>query len=359
MPHLEVTLRRDIHSLRSPRQISFLSPVLNDKLMPMSARVALFFLGGTISMSSADGHGVSPTLGAKELLAAIPGLNQVDAEITGKTIAREQSGSLHLSHILTVLSEARESDADGFVLVQGTDTLEESAYLLDLLWDDARPFVATGAMRNPTMAGADGSANLLAAIEVASSPTFRDLGAFVVFADEIHSARRVVKSDTTSLTTFISPNTGPIGRVLEGRAHLLSQPTGRHTFPLPTKDVDVPIVYVGLGMSERVLAALADGADALVIAGFGAGHVPGWWADAVSDIATKIPVFMTSRTASGPALLTTYGAIGAEVDLQQRGVVMAGYLTPLQARLAALVMLGAGASRADVESGISALGQFN
>lgn len=124
----------------------------------MTARVALFFLGGTISMSSADGTGVQPTLGAQELIAAVPGLDTVDAELVGETVAREQSGSLTFDNLLTVLRRAREVEADGYVLVQGTDTLEESAYLLDLLWDDDRPFVVTGAMRNPTMAGADGAA---------------------------------------------------------------------------------------------------------------------------------------------------------------------------------------------------------
>ena len=90
----------------------------------------MYFLGGTISMSSDDGAGVRPTLGADDLIAAVPGLDAADVDLTGETIAREQSGSLTPAHLLEVLQRASASDADGFVLVQGTDTLEESAYLL-------------------------------------------------------------------------------------------------------------------------------------------------------------------------------------------------------------------------------------
>ena len=329
----------------------------------MTARVTMYFLGGTISMSSADGHSVRPTLSGDDLLAAVPGLEEVDAEVTAEQVAREQSGSLSYAHLLAVLESARSSDSDGFVLVQGTDTLEESAYLLDLLWDDPRPFVATGAMRNPTMAGADGAANLLTAVRVAASPTARERGACVVFADEIHAARHVTKSDTASISTFRSPNTGPAGRVLEGHVHFFSPPGARSALGadvsnVTTVDVEVPVLVTGFGQSVRTLEAVADGADALVLAGFGAGHVPGWWAEAVGAIAVRMPVIMTSRTHSGPALVETYGAVGAEVDLQQRGVVMGGYLDALKARLLVSVLLAAGTHREQIEAAVRRHGGY-
>lgn len=325
----------------------------------MTARVALFFLGGTISMSSDDGHAVRPTLGADELLGAIPELDAADVVLTGETLAREQSGSLTFAHILDVVRRAHETSADGFVLVQGTDTLEESAYLLDLLWDDDRPFVVTGAMRNPTMAGADGAANILAAVRVAAAECARDRGALLVFADEIHAARHVTKMDTSSLTTFASPDAGPVGHVLEGHVHFFHGPHRQAALPAPPSvDVEVPLVLVGFGESERALQAVAAGADALVIAGLGAGHVPGWWADELSRIAQRIPVIMTSRTVSGPALVETYGAVGAEVDLQERGVVMGGYLSPLKARLLVSLMLASGAQRAAIEQAVRVRGGY-
>lgn len=325
----------------------------------MTARVALFFLGGTISMSSSDGQAVQPTMGADELLAAVPGLEATGIVLSGQTLAREQSGSLTFAHVLDVVRRAAQTDADGFVLVQGTDTLEESAYLLDLLWDDDRPFVATGAMRNPTMAGADGAANILSAVRVAAAQSARGRGAVLVFADEIHAARHVTKTDTASLATFASPDAGPLGRVLEGHVHFFHDARRHAALSAPASvDVEVPLVLVGFGQSARALQAVAAGADALVIAGFGAGHVPGWWADELSRIAQRIPVVMTSRTVSGPALVETYGAVGAEVDLQERGIVMGGYLSPLKARLLVALMLAGGEQRAAIEQTVRVRGGY-
>ena len=125
-----------------------------------------------------------------------------------------------------------------------------------------------------------------------------------------------------------------------------------------TVDVEVPVLVTGFGQSVRTLEAVADGADALVLAGFGAGHVPGWWAEAVGAIAERMPVIMTSRTHSGPALVETYGAVGAEVDLQQRGVVMGGYLDALKARLLVSVLLAAGTDREQIEAAVRRHGGY-
>ena len=125
------------------------------------------------------------------------------------------SASLTFAQLTALAREAADTcsagTADAVVVVQGTDTLEESAYLLDLLWDRPEPLVLTGAMRNPTLAGADGPANLLAAVSVAADPLFRELGALVVLADEVHSARTVQKVHTTRPHAFGSPDRGPTG----------------------------------------------------------------------------------------------------------------------------------------------------
>lgn len=356
---LETTTWAQVTSIHGPDDRRSKRGARPGSLTRMTAHVALFFLGGTISMSSSSGTAVQPTLGADELLAAIPGLDAADIRLTGETIAREQSGSLTFQHILDVLRRARAVQADGFVLVQGTDTLEESAYLIDLLWDDERPFVVTGAMRNPTMAGADGSANILAAVRVAASSAARGRGCLVAFADEIHAAEYVTKSDTASVATFISPDTGPVGRVLEGFVHFFHGPRRHPALPTPeTVDVEVPLVLVGFGQSARAITSLAATADAIVIAGFGAGHVPGWWAETMTEIASTIPVVMTSRTTSGPALVETYGAVGAEVDLQERGVVMGGYLSAVKARLLICVMLAGKAERPEIERAVTARGGY-
>ena len=117
--------------------------------------------------------------------------------------------------------------AHGVVVTQGTDTMEETAFLVDCLWDDDAPFVFTGAMRNPTLPGADGPANLTAAIRTAAVDAARGRGAMVVFNDEIHAARFVRKTHSTSPAAFRSPDAGPIGHVVEGVPRFLTDVSRR------------------------------------------------------------------------------------------------------------------------------------
>jgi L-asparaginase len=154
--------------------------------------VAVFALGGTIAMTQAPGGGVAPALSAPELLAAVPGLAGVAAELRAVDFRRKPGASLSFSDLFELaaaINGALDSGCQGVVVIQGTDTIEEVAYVLDLLLDTDAPVVVTGAMRNPTMAGADGPANILAAVRVAISPGARGLGCLVVLGDQIHAAR--------------------------------------------------------------------------------------------------------------------------------------------------------------------------
>jgi L-asparaginase len=161
------------------------------------------------------------------------------------------------------------------VITQGADTIEETAYLLDLTHDRPEPIVVTGAMRNPTLAGADGPANLLAAVQTAASPDTRGLGTLVVFADEIHAAARVRKTHTTSGHTFVSANSGPLGYLVEGQPRILNTPASRTLVPASAeaRPIEVGLVTITLGDTGTVLRAAADHCDGLVVAGFGVGHV--------------------------------------------------------------------------------------
>src|SRR5882757_2266741 len=179
--------------------------------------------------------------------------------------------------------------SDGVVITQGTDTIEESAYLLDIGYAGAAPIVVTGAMRNPTMAGADGPANLLAAIQVAASPHARDLGCLVVFADEIHAARRVRKTHATSTGTFRSPNGGPLGHVAEGHPTFFSRLDHRTVVPPGDRPAKVGLVTLAMDDDGEVLSLLADRVDGLVIAGYGAGHVPNGLVDRIASLAQRLP----------------------------------------------------------------------
>src|SRR4051812_46458944 len=170
-------------------------------------------------MTPATGGGVAPALSAADLAGAVPGLAGLNLELEFVDIAAVPSASLRPADLVALsrrIDELLTGGTDGVVVTQGTDTLEESAYLLDLLHGRPEPVVVTGAMRPPLLAGADGPANLLAALTVAADPGARGRGVLVAFADEIHAAGRVRKAHTSSLTAFVSATGGPVGRVVEG-----------------------------------------------------------------------------------------------------------------------------------------------
>ncbi|MEV0299460.1 asparaginase domain-containing protein [Nocardia sp. NPDC050710] len=173
-----------------------------------TCRVTVFTLGGTIAMSTTEHGGVAPSLSAEQLLAAVPGLADTGIAVDVVNFRQLPGASLKISDITALAAAINDHlpGTDGAVVTQGTDTIEETAYLLDLLHAAPEPIVMTGAMRNPTLAGADGPANLLAAIHAAVHSDARQQGCLVVFNDEVHAARRVRKTHTTSTSTFRSPD---------------------------------------------------------------------------------------------------------------------------------------------------------
>ncbi|MGH9102291.1 MAG: asparaginase domain-containing protein, partial [Acidimicrobiales bacterium] len=204
--------------------------------------VSVLSLGGTIAMAAGGPRGVSPSLGGDDLVASVPGLGEL-AEVRARSLSQLPGAHLDLSDVVALAGEvgrAIDDGSAGVVVTQGTDTLEETAFLLDLLVRMRQPVVVTGAMRNPTLAGADGPANLLAAVAVATAATTRDLGVLVVLNDEIHAARFVQKRHTTSPGAFRS-FPGPLGWLCEGRPRVVVRPEGRP-----------PARRVLLGASQRV-----------------------------------------------------------------------------------------------------------
>ncbi len=300
--------------------------------------IEIHFLGGTIGYAGAAGA-EAVRLGADALLDGVPGLDRLDVTLDVRAGEPVPSASLTFAQLSALAGEAARSCADGtadaIVVVQGTDTLEESAYLIDLLWDRPEPVVLTGAMRNPTLAGADGPANLLAAVSVAADPEFRELGALVVLADEVHSARSVMKAHTTRPHAFASPDGGPLGVVVEGRPRLLQRPVTRGVTLRPSGPLSarVPVLTVGLDEDPSVVEALAAVADGLVVAALGGGHVPGRLVDPLGAVAERMPVVLASRIGAGRVLTSTYRAPGSETDLLGRGLLWSGFLGAAKARV--------------------------
>lgn len=322
-------------------------------------RVAVFGLGGTIAMSTAEAGGVAPALTAAQLLASVPGLAETGIDVAVRDFRNVPSASLSFADIHALgAAFGQVRDVDGIVVTQGTDTVEETSYLVELAYQSDIPIVFTGAMRNPTLAGADGPANLLAAVVVAADPHAHGHGTLVVFADEIHAARRVRKTHTASTATFRSPDGGPLGYVVEGKPRWLNRigPGVRVATP-PVRDVRVGLVTATLGDDAEVLAAVAERVDGLVMAAFGAGHVPETLVGPLEKAAAAIPVVLASRTDSGPALTHTYGFPGSERDLLARGLIPAGFLGPIKARILLHTLLAAGADRSAISEMFIAAGQ--
>ena len=307
-------------------------------------RVRVIFLGGTIAMTGdvgEGGAGLRPELAGSELLGALP--QRDDVLLDAVDVARVDSSALTFETCLEALALAdgavRAGEADGVVVVQGTDTLEETSYLWDLLWPHRQPFVVTGAMRAPDMPGADGPANLLAAVTVAASEQSSDAGVLVVVGDEIHAARYVAKRHSSSPSAFVSPDLGPVGRVHEGRPALAARLPRHDVLPAPLGTARVALVRATVDDDPEPYRSVAALSDGLVVEGMGAGQVRPEVAEALVELARDKPVVLASRTGAGQVATRTYGGPGSGSDLVARGLVPSGRLDGLKARVLLRLLL--------------------
>lgn len=318
----------------------------------MGRRVAVLSLGGTITCAPDESGGLVP--------ATDPTADLVldGVEVRSISWSLTDSTEITVDELVRLAREIRRlaDDVDGVVVTQGTDTLEESAFVMSLLRPLDRPVVLTAAMRAPTMPGSDAQANLTAAIRTAVDPGMHRLaaGAVVVMNDQIHSARWVQKAHTQRLDAFSSGEAGVLGVLAEGRALVLSPEPDPVVPPLIDTDTGLPaqvaLHSVSLDEDVRVLRAIGDlGLDGLVVEAAGGGHVSGATADVLGEIAERAPVVLASRTRAGAVLRETYGSPGAEIDLIRRGCTPAGLLPALKARLLLVLLLRSGYERAEIE----------
>lgn len=320
-------------------------------------QISVITLGGTIaSVPNARGQDAVPKLTAAALFDAVPQVREL-ADLAPTTFRQYPSGDLSISDILELASfidGLSEEGVDGVVVTQGTDTLEETAFLLDLLLTTHIPVVLTGAMRNSGLPGADGPANILGAVRVAIHEHARELGPLVVFGDEIHLARFVRKMHSASVSAFSSPNAGPIGWITEGRVRIPLVPRNR-TPSVPRDQIDlsklprVALLKLGLGMDSTLVDLVVEGGfDGVVIETFGGGHVPGSVMPSLGEAAAKLPVVFASRTGTGELYESTYGFPGSEKDLLAHGLSSSGVLDGLKSRLLLTLLIATGASQEQI-----------
>lgn len=319
----------------------------------VSRRVAVISLGGTIATVPGDDGRAGAVIGLspEDLVAAVPGLADTGTALDLVDLRRLPGASVTFDDVRAAAEQAEASvaaGANGVVVTQGTDTIEETSFLLDLLWTNDAPVVVTGAMRYRILAGADGPANLLAAVQVAASVEARGLGGLVVMSNEVHAARWVRKTHSVSPGAFASPATGPVGYVVEGHPKIWWRTPNRVTYTTVDSRMKVALVTVGLGDDGELLHGIEDRFAGLVVAGFGAGHVPDTMVERLEELSKRIPVVLASRTGAGPVLGATYGFVGSESDLQDRGLIGAGMLDAYKARILLQVLVSCGAGQAEM-----------
>ncbi|WND02035.1 asparaginase [Temperatibacter marinus] len=302
--------------------------------------IDIFALGGTIAMSADPGasEGVKPILSADDLISAIPGITDI-ADIRTKQVANVGSANLSYQDIAKLITMAKDSDADGFVVTQGTDTMEETSFLAGLYWPISKPLVFTGAMRNPSSPGADGPANLSDAIRVAASDKS---GVYLVMNGEIHDPCRVRKSHTSNLSAFRSDG-GELGVITESEAHFNQSLSRFAVLDLPKELPPVAHMMCVFDQDPLILDGFVKaGFKGLVVEAFGGGHVSEAWHDALASLAHDMPVILSARPGGGRVLKKTYGYKGAEIGLIEAGLVPSGRLNGMKARLLLQTALAAG-----------------
>jgi L-asparaginase len=232
-------------------------------------------------------------------------------------------------------------DVDGVVVTHGTDTVEETAYLLDRSLPAEIPVVITGAMRNASELSWDGPANLMSAAEVAAAPEARGRGTMVVMDDEIVQGAEVVKTHTEQAGTFRSPNWGPLGITDQGRALFYRESRRRPALAPRHPVVPVDLIKIVAGADARLVeASLDSGANAIVLEAMGRGNVPPAVLPGIRRwIEADRPVVVATRSSRG-RVLDTYAYEGGGHQLREMGCIFADHLTGQQARIELILALG-------------------
>lgn len=309
--------------------------------------------GGTISMSQDQSNKVvtndiNPISMHQDVInqyAQIDELNPFNVPSPHMTIQ-------HVKQLKDIILEAVSNKYyDGFVITHGTDTLEETAFLLDLILGIEQPVVITGAMRSSNEIGSDGLYNYIPAIRVASDEKARHKGVMVVFNDEIHTARNVTKTHTSNTNTFQSPNHGPLGVLTKDRVQFHHMPYRQQALENVNDKLNVPLVKAYMGMPGDIFSFYSrEGIDGMVIEALGQGNIPPSALDGIQQLVSlNIPIVLVSRSFNG-IVSPTYAYDGGGYQLAQQGFIFSNGLNGPKARLKLLVALSNNLDKAEIKS---------
>ena len=309
--------------------------------------------GGTISMSQDQSNKVvtndtNPISMHQDVInqyAQIDELNPFNVPSPHMTIQ-------HVKQLKDIILEAVSNKYyDGFVITHGTDTLEETAFLLDLILGIEQPVVITGAMRSSNEIGSDGLYNYISAIRVASDEKARHKGVMVVFNDEIHTARNVTKTHTSNTNTFQSPNHGPLGVLTKDRVQFHHMPYRQQALENVNDKLNVPLVKAYMGMPGDIFSFYSrEGIDGMVIEALGQGNIPPSALEGIQQLVSlNIPIVLVSRSFNG-IVSPTYAYDGGGYQLAQQGFIFSNGLNGPKARLKLLVALSNNLDKAEIKS---------
>lgn len=317
----------------------------NNREMP---QIAMLTTGGTIAgqWDEAQG-GVVPALSGEQLAGLTPGLRDI-ATLHIEPVANVDSSNMRPEVWLKLVARARywlsRADIDGVVVTHGTDTLEETAYLLDLTVDSPKPVIVVGAQRPPGDRDSDAPRNLIDAVRVATSPEAVGKGTLVVMNGQINAAREVTKTSTTECEAFQSLEFGMLGVADLETVRFYRAPLRRRTLPWPQNArlprVEIVMHYAGAdGLLIRALLEKAHDLEGLVIAGTGLGQVGESMFEAIFEARRRgMPVVISTRVYTG-RVIPMYGAKGGVGSLRSIGCVLADNLSPVKARILLMVAL--------------------
>ncbi|HEY5582349.1 MAG TPA: asparaginase [Rhodoferax sp.] len=310
--------------------------------------------GGTIAMKNDPVKGPVPAISGEDLVATVPGIGKI-ASMEVHNISNVPSDYMDEGRWQSLqqatMEALRRPEVAGVVVSHGTDTLEETAWFLDLTVNSPKPIILIGAQRNASDFDFDGPRNLLNAARLCVSSEAREKGAMLVMNGQINAAREVMKTHTSDVETFKSGDFGFLGNVDEDRIVFYRSPTRRQSITLNAGKLPyIEIVAMYGGATGNMVRAAADaGAKGLVIQGLGWGNVNMPMYTAIVDVIKKgIPVVISTRVPNG-RVLPHYGFTGGGKTLQDAGAIMADNLSPQKARILLMLALQADKTPAEIK----------